>query len=115
MVDNDNLIIIVKDNILQKLDDSFSELQWQIDQLKKTKTIDNSRNVSLITPEKSRIKIPVPSFKGTDQERPIKFWNYLDKYILLMKFDERDSIQIVSQASEGVAKDWWYVYESVVQ
>ena len=32
-----------------------------------------------------------------------------------MKFDERDSIQIVSQALEGVAKDWWYVYESEVQ
>ena len=32
-----------------------------------------------------------------------------------MKFDERDSIQIVSQALEGVAKDWWYVYESDVQ
>ena len=109
-----NLIITVKDNILQKLDDSFSELQWQIDELKKTKTID-SGNVSLITPEKSRIKIPVPSFKGTDQERPIKFLNDLDKYILLMKIDERDSIQIVSQTLEGVAKDWWYVYESDVQ
>ena len=32
-----------------------------------------------------------------------------------MKFNERDSIQIVSQALEGVAKDWWYVYESDVQ
>ena len=115
VVENDNLIITVKGNILQKLDDSFSELQWQIDELKKTKTIDNSGNVSLITPEKSRIKVPVPSFKGTDQERPIKFLNDLDKYILLMKFDERDSIQIVSQALEGVAKDWWYVYESDVQ
>ena len=92
MVENHNLIITVKDNILQKLDDSFSDLQWQIDELKKTKTIDNSGNVSLIVPEKSRIKIPVPSFKGTDQERPIKFLNDLDKYILLMKFDERDSI-----------------------
>ena len=54
--------MVVKDNILQKVDDSFSELQWQIDELKKTKTIDNSGNVSLITSEKSRIKIPVPSF-----------------------------------------------------
>ena len=51
VVENDNLIITVKDNILQKLYDSFSELQWQIDELKKTKTIDNSGNVSLITPE----------------------------------------------------------------
>ena len=32
-----------------------------------------------------------------------------------MKFDERGSIQIVSQALLGVAKDWWYVYESNVQ
>ena len=52
VVENENLIITVKDNMLQKLDDSFSELQWQIDELKKTKTIDNSVNVSLITQEK---------------------------------------------------------------
>ena len=96
------------------MDNSFSELQWQIVELKKTKTIDNRGNVGLIIPEKSRITIPVPSFKGTDQERPIKFFNDIDKYILLIKFDERDSIQIASQALEGVAKDWWYVYESDV-
>ena len=31
-----------------------------------------------------------------------------------MKIDARESIQIDSQAFEGIAKDWWYIYESDV-
>ena len=49
------------------------------------------------------------------QERPIKFLNDLDKYIEFMRIHPAESIQIVSQALEGIAKDWWYVYESDVQ
>ena len=31
-----------------------------------------------------------------------------------MKINSVESIQIVSQALEGIAKDWWYIHESEV-
>ena len=31
-----------------------------------------------------------------------------------MKINSIESIQIVSQALEGIAKDWWYIHESDV-
>ena len=58
--------------------------------------------------------IKIPIFKGTDQERPIKFLNDLEKYIAFMKIDGRESIQIVSPALEAAAKDWWYIHETDV-
>ena len=54
-------------------------------------------------------------FKGTDQERPVKFLNDLDRYIMFMKIDSIESVQIVSQALDRIAKDWWYIHESDVR
>ena len=56
--------------------------------------------------EKAKIKIPIPMFRGTDQERPVKFLNDLDRYITFMRIDSIESVQIVTQALEGIAKDW---------
>ena len=54
-------------------------------------------------------------FRGTDQERPVKFLNDLDRYITFMRIDSIESVQIVSQALDGIAKDWWYIHESDVR
>ena len=50
-------------------------------------------------------------FRGTDQERPVRFLNDLDRYIKFMRIDSIESVQIVSQALE---KDWWYIHKSDV-
>ena len=116
LVNNDSLIIEVKDNLLIKLNGSCNDLQSQIDELRTSRIINNGINGNNLTlnSEKSKIKIPIPIFKGTDQERPIKFLNDLEKYIAFMQIDERESIQIVSQALEAAAKDWWYIHETNV-
>ena len=54
-------------------------------------------------------------FRGTDQERPVKFLNDLDRYITFMKIDSIESVQIVSHALDGIAKDWCYIHESDVR
>ena len=115
-VDNDNLIIEVKDNLLIKLNESCNDLQSQIAQLRKSRVNNNGINVNNLTlnSEKTKIKIPIPIFEGTDQERPIKFLNDLEKYIAFMKIDGRESIQIVSQALETAAKYCWYIHETNV-
>ena len=115
-VDNDNLIIEVKDILLIKLNESCNDLQSQIDELRKSRVNNNGINGNNLTlhSEKSKIKIPIPIFKGFNQERPIKFLNDLEKYIAFMKIDGRESIQIVSQALEAAAKDWWHFHETDV-
>ena len=73
MVENDNLIIEVNDNLLEKLKESCDELQSQIKELKKSKSNNNCSNANIpINVEKSKIKIPIPFFKGTDQGGPVK-------------------------------------------
>ena len=32
-----------------------------------------------------------------------------------MRIDSIESVQIVSQALDGIAKDWWYIHESDVR
>ena len=93
MVENDNLIIEVKENLLEKFKESCEELQLQIEELKKSKGNNNYSNANV---EKSKIKIPIPSFKGTNQERPVKFLDDLDRYISFMKINSTERIQIVS-------------------
>ena len=43
-------------------------------------------------------------FRGTDEERPLKFLNDLDRSTF-MRIDSIESVQIVSQALDGIAKD----------
>ena len=111
MVENDNLIIVVKDNLLERLKENCEELQLQIEELKKSKSNNNYSNVSI---EKSKLKIQFRLSRVLYQERPVKFLNELDRYISFMKINSTERIQIVSQALEGIAKDWWHIYESDV-
>ena len=68
-VENDNLIIVVEDNLLGKLKDSCKELQSQIEEIKKSKVNNNGGNTNnSVNFVKVKIKIPIPSFEGTDQE-----------------------------------------------
>ena len=55
--------------------------------------------------EKAKIKNLIPMFRGTDQERPAKFLNDLDRYITFMKIESIESVRIVSQALDGIVKD----------
>ena len=114
-VENENIMLQVKDRFYEKIKESCEYLQAQIDELKNMRNINSHNASNFVSHEKTKIKIPIPSFKGTDQERPVTFLNELDKYIEFMKIQPTESIQIVSQTLEGVAKDWWYVYESDVQ
>ena len=106
VVEEDDLVIKVKDNILKKLNENYEEIHLQIKELEKFKVNHNhTSNVnSGFNVEKSKIKIPIPMFRGTDQERPVKFLNDLDRYITFMKIDSIESVQIVSQALDGIAK-----------
>ena len=92
-------------------------IQLQIKELEKFKVNHNhTSNVnSGLNVEKAKIKIPIPMFRGTDQKRPVKFLNDLDRYITFMRIDSIESVQIVSQALDGIAKDWWYIHESDVR
>ena len=47
MVENDNLIIEITDNLLEKLKESCDELQSQIDELRKTKCNNNCSNENI--------------------------------------------------------------------
>ena len=116
-VEDDDLVIQVKDNILKKLNENYEEIQLQIKELEKFKiNHNNTSNVnSGLNVEKAKIKIPIRMFRCTDQERPVKFLNDLDRYITFMRIDSIESVQIVSQALDGIAKDWWYIHESDVR
>ena len=81
VVVDDDLVIKVKDNILKKLNENYEEMQLQIKELEKFKVNhSHTSNVnSGLNVEKTKIKIPIPMFRGTDQERPVKFLNDLDR------------------------------------
>ena len=82
MVENDNLILEVKDNLLKNLKESCEELQLHIEELKKSKSNNNDSKANV---EKSRLKIPIPSFKGTDQE-------YIENFKDLANFDVKSGL-----------------------
>ena len=98
-------------NLLEKLKECCEELQLQIEELKKSKSNNNYSNLSI---EKSKIKIPIRSFKGTDMERPVKFMNELDRYISFIKINSTERIPIISQSLEEIAKDWSYIHQTDV-
>ena len=71
VVEDDDLVIKVKNNILKKLNENYEEIQ--IKELEKFKVNHNhTSNInSGFNVEKAKIKIPIPMFRGTDQERPV--------------------------------------------
>ena len=107
VVEDDDLVIKVKDNILKKLNENYEEIQLQIKELEKFRVNHNhtSNVYSCLNVEKAKIKIPIPMFRSTDQKRPVKFLNDLDRYITFMRIDSIESVQIVSHALDGIAKD----------
>ena len=96
---------------------NYEEIQLHIKELEKCKVNNNdTSNInSCSNVEKAKIKIPIPMIKGIDQERPVKFLNDLVRYITFMRIESIESVQIVSQALDGIAKDWWYIHESDVR
>ena len=101
VVEDDDLVIKVKDNILKNLNGNYEEIQLQIMELEKFKVNNNHTSYvnSCSNVEKAKIKIRIPMFSGTDQERPVKFLNDLDRYITFMTIDSIESVQIVHKRS----------------
>ena len=91
---------------MKKLNENYEEIHIQIKELEKFKVNHNhNSNVnSGLNVEKAKIKFPIPIFRGTHQERPVKFLNDLDRYITFMKIDSIESVQIVSQALDEIAR-----------
>lgn len=57
----------------------------------------------------SKIKIPFPTFKGFETERPVKFLIDLNTYLRVKKIAENERLSLVLQTLKDIAKDWWFV------
>ena len=61
-----------------------------------------------------RFDMRIPKFKGEFNARPVKFLNYLRRYVNITKPVASEMSYILSQAFEGSAKNWFEIYESEI-
>ena len=61
------------------------------------------------------VKLQLPKFKGSENDRPMKFLSALKKYVQATKPDTNNLQCLIAQALEEAAKDWWYLVESKVE
>ena len=101
----------------KKMQEQFSNVEEKISLLEKENDqLKNTSRLSWISMQETQrsVKLQLPMFKGTDNDRPMKFLSALKKYVQATKPDTTNLQCIIAQALEEAAKDWWYLVESKI-
>ena len=108
--------------LLEKENDQFIDREAQMrrvnNQLRdELDTLKNTSRLSWTSMQETprSVKLQLLKFRGTENDRPMKFLSALKKYVQAIKPDTTNLQCLIAQALEEAAKDWWYLVESKVE